>query len=539
MRWSVLLNLIILLILSPFGAQSARADDDEIVLIGVDNYGSSAGYAPETAKLFPDGRARNKRIKWVHFQTEPEIQDTYKPSFAATKHWYGDRLHRFDLSKPGEKERMLQTAIDYGAYFAFGGMETGAKNADPINDALYRAGLTGGVYLGNDPESSDIRRRKSLMQAEMGDDLRIPTLFSGDKGEILHFAAGLDENGIVLKPDASSSSQFTRFIFDTNPHVVREQMRRIPAIDGAHLRGFRMLGEIRIQKAQDEVERYLEDVRELKDQYGNPLTRVIGQPFLPYTEYVANTIVRDGRVVLVAVWKYIKITLPGGILSYFIDVPIGLDTPIAEELRRVMPMVHARLKHRNGPGHSELFRTPLRRDGRGNWYFGEMGARVGGTGFPMIDKEVWGTSHLHLNILRVLDPDRYEAEVATFPRRKLKEAAIVSLSSYARGQFRRGTEEFLGRLGNVFWPASYYEIHDHDPVEPTKDLTSIAGSVVVTGTAQEVISSVGKLVRGAARGEMFDYEENSGSLWNRCAFRVGHESHRRNFESRLSEVNLN
>lgn len=76
--------------------------------------------------------------------------------------------------------------------------------------------------------------------------------------------------------------------------------------------------------------------------------------------------------------------------------------------------IQSDVKLTDGPGHGENFYAPNTGDRASNWYFGEIGARAAGAGMSMVDEQIWGTSHLHLNILRVLDPARFEKEIASF-----------------------------------------------------------------------------------------------------------------------------
>jgi len=63
-----------------------------------------------------------------------------------------------------------------------------------------------------------------------------------------------------------------------------------------------------------------------------------------------------------------------------------------------MMILNRRLGHRIGPGHNEWMRE--RKTGR--WFFIEEGPRLGGAAFPMVEKQIWGTSNLQLNLLHQL-----------------------------------------------------------------------------------------------------------------------------------------
>ena len=137
-----------------------------------------------------------------------------------------------------------------------------------------------------------------------------------------------------------------------------------------------------------------------------------------------------------------------------------------------------------------------------------------------------------LNLLRILDPERYDKEIESFPRSKLKDAAVVSLLSYGNGKIKEGTNAFVHSLPHLFVPAPFYEITDQDPIVRTKDLNSIAATVTFVGPTEEVRRSAVTLARKSAAGRLFNYERPS-SLVGRCAFTLGHLAHRIRIGSRL------
>ncbi len=472
---------------------------EEVYVACVDCYGSSAVYAQEAKKLFP-----GKDIRWIHIQTEKQIQAEYQGSFEATKHYYEGRTYQFDVDSPAERAKMMTLFREKKVFFAFGGMETGAMQADKMNDLLFKEGLQP-ERLGNNPETVDLRRRKEAEQKAVGADYGIPTLLSNDLAEIIRFAHQHAPAGVVVKPDASSASDYTSFVEYASPKDGEKELTK--TVLGT-------LGQ--------------------KNFYGQVIDKVIVQPIIVGPEYVANTIVRNGKVVLVAVWRYEKIDLPGGLHSYFVDVPIELDSPIALELAKIMTGIHQRLEHVNGPGHSELFHS-FRKTGNNQWYFGELGARVGGAGMPLVDAQIWGTSHLHLNLLRVLDPARYEAEIATFPRKKKNDAAVVSLIAYGDGEIKKGGTALVNSLPHRYLPAPFYELKDGSAFVRTKDLNSIVGTINFVGPSAKVKSSATRLIQAAANEEIYEYKKGKGPF-GRCAFGLMHAMHKRRLNNRLKTI---
>jgi hypothetical protein len=415
-------------------------------------------------------------------------------------------------------------------------METGAMRADFLNNLFQQDGLKL-IAKGNDPSTVALRREKAAAQSAVGEEYAIPTLLSSDLEKIAEFAGRQTSDKIVIKPNASSASQYMTVVSGTNADELSQRAAALQMHSFINPYAARQANYLRSMAVagRREVVKTAAGILGKTDNYGHFIDEVIVEPFIEGPEYVANTIARNGRVTLVSIWRYEKVDLAGGLHSYLVDVPIDLHSPEARELREVLPKVHQRLGNLNGPGHTELFRVPFKDRSEARWYFIEHAARVGGAGMPMVDAQVWGTSQLHLNLLRVLDPVRYESEVASFPRKKLKDATVTSIISYGDGNWKSGSHALIDSLPGRFVPGPFYEIADRERVERTKDLNTVAATINFVGSPADVKFSAQTLIRAAASRALFSYDR-SESMMDRCAFVVGELAQKFRINMRLRTI---
>ena len=448
-----MLRILLIILATCFFGGQVRAEE-EITLVCVDCYGTSSFFPQVARLLFP-----HKKIRWIHIQTEIEIQANYSPSFDGSRHEYAEVLKcdpadvkcMSDLLEHLKKQPNLLRVI--------GGLETGAVQADWFNKGL---GLPG-----NDPNTSDDRREKEAMQVALGD-FAIPTLLSGDKEEILAFVKKLNVKEIVIKPNASSGAEMVQFISTRDPEALWA------AVQGC-------LGKT--------------------DNYGHLIDKVVVQPAIKGPEYVVNTIAVDGKVTITAIWRYEKFRLPNGKLIYFVDRPGDLNGDLARELAPLATLVHHRLGNMNGPGHGEFVKD----EATGKWFLFEQAARVGGAGMSMVDAEVWGTSHLHLFLMAIIDPERFAREIALFPRTKIKDAAVFTLIARKAGKFKDGAAAFLRKLQSAFFPAPYYAPKDGEAFGETVDLTSAPLTVNLVGEAGQVKNDARALIAAQSNETLFEF----------------------------------
>ncbi|MBI4404026.1 MAG: ATP-grasp domain-containing protein [Deltaproteobacteria bacterium] len=451
--------------LSLMGGKCAFGEG-EVWLACVDCYGPASLYPVEARKLFP-----NKKIKWIHIQTDRPIPAFYRGSFDATKDEYEGRLVVVDLNDNATYREIIRTLKQQGVVAAFGGMESGALAADQINASL-------DVPFGNDPSTSRVRREKYPMQQATPERYRIPSILTDDVEKIVHFAKTLNASEVVIKPNKSSGADFVQ-VLKNKPETIR-------------IAAHSLLGQT--------------------DKYGHLINAVVVQPAIDGTEYAANSIAKDGVATLVSVWRYEKLRMGARKVS-FLYRPFDLRSPVARELQIAVQDIHTALLNRNGPGHTEL----MQEAGTGKWYFIEQGARIGGRAMPLIDAQVWGTSHLHLNLVRVLDPVEYDRIIKSFPKKHVNDGAIISLLSPLNGRLKEGASEKIGGLPTYFLPAPFYRIVDGKTVSKAIDLSSVAATVNLVGPTTEVKQDAETVIRWATGNQLLEYDP-PGGLAEACAF---------------------
>ncbi len=454
-----------------------------MTLVCVDCHGTSSFYAQVSRQMYP-----GKKIRWIHVMTEETIRPNYAASFNGSKDQYQELL-TCNPADPDSMQRVLERLRPMGVTRVLGGMESGAVEADKFNAWL---GLPG-----NDPETSADRREKNAMQIALGD-FAIPTLLSRDRDEILAFVKKLGTKEVVIKPNASSGAEKVEFVDASDPEAIWK------VISG---------------------------ILDKTDNYGHLISDVVVQPAIKGPEYVVNTISVNGEVTITAIWRYEKFRLPNGRLIYFIDRPIDLQSDLAKELEPLASLVHARLGNKEGPGHAEFVKD----EDTGRWYLFEQAARVGGAGMSMVDAEVWGTSHLHLYLMSILDPEGFKKTIASFPRRKIKDAAVFTLIARKPGRFRKGAEAALNGLMSLFVPAPYYGATDGKEFEQTLDLTSAPLTVNLVGTEGQVALDARALLKLETNGRLFEFFLKKGLL-NKCGDLLESVRHRLNLFERFRRI---
>lgn len=222
------------------------------------------------------------------------------------------------LEDDGNYETLLSSIRSYPVVQVLIGSEFGAELGDRIASDL---GL-----LGNPPESSALHRDKALMQQRLAD-RGLPHIRGRFVTSLSEAEAFIREEGLtdaVVKPKSGAASV------------------------GVHL-----------CHGREEILSAVKNSFQSQDVFGQRLDGVLVQELLVGTEYIVNTISREGQHYITDIWRYDKIPVEGGKAGNAYNYARLLLHPNASEyelLNYALSVVDA-LDIRYGPTHGEYMLT--------------------------------------------------------------------------------------------------------------------------------------------------------------------------------------
>lgn len=297
-------------------------------------------------------KAKGHRL--VHVATSSEIPSCFVSSYEPT-------LFDFHLVwNPDQSESILSELKALETSLVLPGAESGVELADILGERLN--------LLGNGTSLSPARRDKYLMvEALKKKGVRTVSHFkSGNVEDILNWAVSGGQYPIVVKPPKSAGAD----------SVVRCE-------------------------SEADVRRAFSNIMGRKNQLGLENEFVIAQRFLAGTEYIVNTVSRDGQVLVCDIWKCLKKPIPGHGWISCTEELIGACTPEEQALEGYAKSVVLALEIQQGPAHLEIMLTV---DGP---VLIEVGARIQGAINPASISEATGTNQLELTVEAYLEPEKF------------------------------------------------------------------------------------------------------------------------------------
>jgi len=282
------------------------------------------------------------------------------------------------------------------------GSERGVERADRLAELL--------ALPGNGTRLSEARRDKlRMIETAAAQGIRVPRQIAADSLDAI--VAWIDASGwpVIVKP------------------------RRAKGSEG-----------VRLCATRDEAAQAFAAIHGSVDRLGSANGTVLAQQFLRGREYVIDTVSRDGRHRLAALWEYGK-PLPDfarvGLLSTKRLLPA--EGPLADMLFAFAVRVLDALGIRHGAGHCEAI---VDADGPA---LVELGARLhGGPPAHLMARAATGTSQLDLLVQSCLDPEAFLADISA--RYALTGGAAMAL---LRDGSLRGEIETLPSAQRVAWNA--------------------------------------------------------------------------------------
>ncbi|MGW0121067.1 ATP-grasp domain-containing protein [Streptomyces sp. NPDC003327] len=324
----------------------------------------------------------------VRVQSTPDIPPVYRSAPHVPEDFVADLVHEGDL------DATARAVAAYAPIAVMSGGEIGVELADLLAERL---GLPG-----NGTGLSAARRDKHLMiETVRAAGLRAARqLWATDADELAAWHRDLGGR-VVVKPPRSAGSQGVSFC-DTPEESVA---------------AFRALADA-------------------EDVFSQPNRGAVAQEYLSGTEYMVNTVSRDGRHHVCDVWRTGRVSRNGIVDLCDALSLIDSGSRVVEPLTAYAFGVLDALGIQHGPAHLEIRMTPT------GPCLVEVGARIAGGGIPAAAGLGIGESQLEWTVDAILRPERFHARAGT-PYEVRRYAAIYGMVSPVEGVLAgyRGIEE--------------------------------------------------------------------------------------------------
>ncbi|MEV8588157.1 ATP-grasp domain-containing protein [Streptomyces sp. NPDC051180] len=351
---------------------------------------------------------REQGCSVVRVQSTRDVPYVYR----SAPHVPGDFVA--DLVHDGDVDATADAIAGFAPLAVISGGEIGVELADLLAERL---GLPG-----NGTALSTARRDKHLMiETLRAAGLRAARqLWATDADELAAWHRALGGR-VVVKPPRSAGSQGVSFC-DTPEESVA---------------AYRSLADA-------------------DDVFSQPNRGAVAQEYLAGTEYMVNTVSRDGRHHVCDVWRTGRVSANGVVDLCDALSLVDSGSRVVEPLKEYGFQVLDALGIRHGPAHLEIRMTP---DGP---CLVEVGARIAGGGIPAAAGLGIGASQLEWTVEAYLRPERFHARAGT-PYEVKRYCAIAGMVSPVEGVLReyRGIEE-IERLEGFHALAT--------PVKPGQDI---------------------------------------------------------------------
>ncbi|MEU3744653.1 MULTISPECIES: ATP-grasp domain-containing protein [Streptomyces] len=249
---------------------------------------------------------------------------------------------------------------------------------------------------------------------------------------------------------------------------------------------------VRVCRTEAEIEAAAATVLAGPDVYGRPPAEVLVQSYLEGTEYIVDTVSRDGAHFFCGVWRYHK-RLVAGRPVYDRDTLLAPDEEPVPALLDYVGTVLDALGIRHGSAHAEVIVTP-----RGPALV-EIGARMNGNMNPGLHRLCLGHDQAALTALAYLAPEEFHARWAARVYRRLRPAVVCNTATERSGVVTRVDTETIRRIeGLPSVHAVAPKLAPGDRMRPTTDLLSSPLRVFLTHEDSAVLDRDVRTVRALA-----------------------------------------
>lgn len=345
--------------------------------------------------------------------------------------------------------------------FVLPGAETGVRLTDQLTNHM---NLRGNVF-----ETCDARRDKY----EMGETLR--------------------KSGVraVMQTKAVEWSTAKAFIEEMNPVPFRVILKPIESAgsDG-----------VTLCYSMEDAEKTFEQLMGKVNGLGQINNAILIQEYLDGPEYVVDTMTRDGKHKVIAVWRYDKGPCNGAAFVYF-----GVNTEAADGIVNDIIDYHFTvldaLGVRNGPGHGEV------KYFNGEPVLVEVGARCHGgegTWIPLADRS-FGYNQVEAFLDCYLEPESYETKYPERPRELKASGCEVKFVSYQTGKLLAvpGLEEIKQMPSFV---CATWMVQPGQNIFATVDLFTMPGGATMIHEDSEILQKDLARIRALEHDGLFDIQ---------------------------------
>lgn len=233
---------------------------------------------------------------------------------------------------------------------------------------------------------------------------------------------------------------------------------------------------------------------------------VLIQEYLQGTEFVIDTISKDGEHKVCAIWQYDKRSANDQFNVYFGMKPLAVTGDQERALVEYIFAVLDALKFENGPGHGEVKMTPS------GPVLVEIGARCHGGGgvWQILAQKAFGMDQITATALLYSDPSSFD-KLANFPADIVQHCIFCDLVSYEEGIIEDiPGEKALKNLASCH--NIIFDVQRGQNLRFTKDMFSSPGQVQLVHNSAEQVESDYKLIHELLRSGFFTLKSEKQTL---------------------------
>jgi len=235
--------------------------------------------------------------------------------------------------------------------------------------------------------------------------------------------------------------------------------------------------------------------------YGAINREVLVQEYLDGTEYVVDGVLRDGFIIVAAIWRYCKQQTSTGAPIYRYIEALPLKGDRQDRLVEYASRVTESLEIKNGPVHVEIMWLGARDEP----VLVEVAARMHGGLGAVVPKLVYGTNQVELTIDAFTEGSQFKSNMSTpFPQDGYL-AEIFMISGKQGKVCGYPLHELLPKLPS--YVSHKLWIRD-DQVDVTRDLWTSPGVVILHHSDRDALEKdIEAIARMEANNELLQLDE--------------------------------
>lgn len=406
--------------------------------------------AYSTGAMLP-GEFAKYGMKCLHVQSSGNITADFLASFKAS-----DFVQGFVVNSHGALDAIVDGLRKYDVTCVVAGTETGVEMAEQLAALL--------DVPGNEPSTSRVRRDKFKMHEQ----LRAAGLSALPQANCTTVQQALDwaqQHGkwpVVVKPTASAGADGVTFCDD---------------LDQVKTAASAILGQ--------------------RNKLGELNEAIVIQEKLVGQQYIVNAVSINGEHYISEIWRDDKIAVENASLICDREVLLEPDSAISLSLQQYVKACLDALGIKEGPSHSELFKTS-----DGQLVLIETAARMQGTIDHKAVVEATGHSHVTLTALRYADPGAFARLVGSTYQRRTNLHCVTLCSTHAGIVVDNHCPDKIGKLAS--FRSLIHTPRPGEAVARTIDLFTNPGIVYLANADESHLEREYRQIRSwESAGELF------------------------------------